>query len=67
MSSGVSEPRPFTWADLGDIEAGRPNLGPTAPVLAYRLLQYTWRHVMVAELGEAEGQRAHHQGRPARR
>jgi uncharacterized protein len=52
MSSGASEPRPFTWADLGDIEAGRPNLGPTAPVLAYRLLQYTWRHVMAAELGE---------------
>jgi hypothetical protein len=41
----------FTWKDMGDLETGRPNLGLQVPVLAYRLLQYTWRDVMIAELG----------------
>lgn len=41
----------FTWKDLGDIKEGRPNLGPTAPVWAYRLLQYTLRDVLITELG----------------
>lgn len=52
MSTELPGQRPFEWADLGDVEEGRPNLGLTVPVMAYRLLQYTWRHVMVAELGE---------------
>jgi uncharacterized protein len=41
----------FAWKDLGDIKTGRPNLGLTVPVLAYRLLQYTLRDVLIAELG----------------
>lgn len=41
----------FVWDDLGDLEKGRPNLGLTVPVLAYRLLQYTFRDVMITELG----------------
>ena len=41
----------FAWKDLGDIKMGRPNLGLTVPVLAYRLLQYTMRDVLIAELG----------------
>jgi len=41
----------FKWSDLGDLEKGRPNLGLNVPVLAYRLLQYTFRDVMIAELG----------------
>jgi uncharacterized protein len=41
----------FKWQDLGDIETGRPNLGPQVPVLAYRLQQYTFRDVLIAELG----------------
>ncbi len=41
----------FSWKDLGDFEKGRPNLGANVPVLAYRLLQFTFRDVMVAELG----------------
>jgi predicted hydrocarbon binding protein len=41
----------FKWEDLGDIERGRPNLGSKAPVLVYRLLQYTFRDTMIAELG----------------
>jgi predicted hydrocarbon binding protein len=41
----------FKWEDLGDIKRGRPNLGLTVPVLAYRLLQYTIRDIMITELG----------------
>jgi len=41
----------FVWDDLGDLEKGRPNLGLTVPVLVYRLLQYTFRDVMITELG----------------
>ncbi|MFH0726610.1 MAG: V4R domain-containing protein [Pseudomonadota bacterium] len=41
----------FEWKCLGDIEHGRPNLGLTVPVFAYRLLQYTLRDVMITELG----------------
>ena len=41
----------FAWQDVGDIDTGRPNLGPQVPVLAYRLLQYTMRDVLIAELG----------------
>jgi uncharacterized protein len=41
----------FLWADLGDLEKGRPHLGLNVPVLAYRLLQYTFRDVMITELG----------------
>ena len=41
----------FTWKDLGNLEQGRPNLGLKIPVLVYRLLQYTWRDVMITELG----------------
>lgn len=41
----------FSWEDLGDIEKGRPNLGLSVPVLAYRLLQYTLRDVLITDLG----------------
>lgn len=41
----------FVWDDLGDFEKGRPNLGLAVPVLVYRLLQYTFRDVMISELG----------------
>lgn len=41
----------FTWQDPGDIAAGRPNLGPQVPVQVYRMLQYTLRDVLMAELG----------------
>lgn len=39
----------FQWKDLGDIEEGRPNLGPTTLVAVYRLMQYTMRSVLIAE------------------
>jgi uncharacterized protein len=36
----------FSWKDLGDIEAGRPNLGNLMNVAVYRLMQYTVRDVL---------------------
>jgi len=36
----------FSWADLGDIALGRPNLGGDVPVLVYRLAQYTMREAI---------------------
>lgn len=48
------EPRPeprFSWADLGDIASGRPNLGQNVPVAVYRLLQYTLRDTLICDLG----------------
>lgn len=39
----------FQWKDLGNIEEGRPNLGPTTLVAVYRLMQYTMRDVLITE------------------
>lgn len=41
----------FQWKDLGDIEQGRPNLGPTTSVSVYRLMQYTLRDVLITRYG----------------
>jgi uncharacterized protein len=41
----------FTWDDLGDLELGRPNLGPMTSVVCYRLLEYTFKDVLSKELG----------------
>lgn len=41
----------FSWSDLGDLEAGRPNLGQETSVLAYRLMQFTFKDVFSGVLG----------------
>ncbi len=41
----------FKWSDIGDINEGRPNLGPNTPVAVYRLMQYTMRSVLNREFG----------------
>ncbi len=41
----------FSWEDLGDLELGRPNLGPMTAVVCYRLLEYTFRDVLSKEFG----------------
>lgn len=41
----------FTWKDLGDLETGRPNLGKEAPVVVYRLMQFTFKDIFSKELG----------------
>ena len=42
----------FSWQTLGDIKAGRENLGEDMPVLVYRLLQYSINHVLNEEQGK---------------
>jgi len=37
----------FEWSHLGDIELGRPNLGPTTSVAIYRLMQFTLRDALI--------------------
>ncbi|MDU4959555.1 MAG: V4R domain-containing protein [Sporomusaceae bacterium] len=41
----------FSWQCLGDISAGRVNLGHDMPVLVYRLFQFTLRDVLNREYG----------------
>lgn len=55
--SDSEEGRGFTWEELGDIQTGRPNLGPMAPVAVYRLLQFSLRDAIAAEQGEAAASR----------
>ena len=41
----------FSWSLLGDLELGRPNLGPHTRLEVYRLMQFTFRDVIEQELG----------------
>ncbi|UQZ89358.1 4-vinyl reductase [Deltaproteobacteria bacterium Smac51] len=47
----------FTWSLLGDIEAGRPNLGPNLRMEVYRLMQFCFRDVLEQHYGAAETDR----------
>lgn len=46
MSSIEHGPYRFQWKDLGDVAAGRPNLGASTSIAVYRLMQYTLRDVI---------------------
>lgn len=50
----MSEPYCFKWSDLGDEHKGRPNLGDITSVLSYRLMQFTFKDVLVKKLGASE-------------
>jgi hypothetical protein len=53
---------------LGDIAAGRPNLGSTMSVAVYRLMQFTLRDVLIKELGPQAADRIYFEaGRSAGR
>lgn len=41
----------FHWGLLGDLEAGRPNLGKHTRVEVYRLMQFCMRDVLERQLG----------------
>lgn len=41
----------FSWDLIGDIELGRPNLGPTTRIEVYRLLQFVFRDVLEQRFG----------------
>lgn len=47
----------FSWDMLGDLQAGRPNLGPTTRLEVYRLMLFSFRDVMEQKLGTAETDR----------
>lgn len=42
----------FSWDKLGDIKAGREDLGEEVPVIVYRLMEYTMNHVLAEEYGK---------------
>jgi len=39
----------FEWSMIGDVGAGRPNLGTTMDVNVYRLMQFTLRDAIIQE------------------
>jgi len=47
----------FAWESIGDIDAGRPNLGLTTPVAVYRLLLFTLREAVTRSHGPEEARR----------
>lgn len=51
VTSGETCRYRFDWALLGDIEAGRPNLGSMVGVSAYRLMQYSFRDMLERRYG----------------
>lgn len=51
MAEQASSTYRFAWANLGNLEEGRPNLGSQTAVSVYRLMQYTLREVLEAKYG----------------
>ena len=47
----------FSWKDLGDIDAGRPNLGLKVPVAMYRLLLFTLRDAISSSYDDETARR----------
>lgn len=47
----------FTWALLGDVGLGRPNLGPLTRLEVYRLMQFSFRDVIEQRHGTEEADR----------
>ncbi len=44
----------FSWDLIGDLEMGRPNLGPNVRLEVYRLMQYVLRDVLEQRYGTEE-------------
>jgi predicted hydrocarbon binding protein len=44
----------FSWDLIGDIDLGRPNLGPTTRIEVYRLMQFVIRDVLENHYGTAQ-------------
>ena len=53
----------FEWSMLGDIEKGRPNLGPMVHVAVYRLMQFTLRRHPHPGIGGLEDRQNYLRGR----
>ena len=53
----------FNWDIIGDLQEGRPNLGDQVNVVLYRLMQYTFREVIINRFGnEGSSQLFHEAG-----
>ncbi len=44
----------FSWDLIGNLDIGRPNLGPTTRLEVYRLMQYTFRDILERHVGTAK-------------
>ncbi len=51
----------FSWALLGNLQEGRPNLGNTTRLEMYRLMQFCFRDVIEQQLGSDETDRIFYQ------
>jgi hypothetical protein len=51
----------FSWNLLGDLQAGRPNLGPLTRLEVYRLMQFCFRDVLEKEFGTEKTDELFHQ------
>ena len=51
----------FEWSMIGNIAAGRPNLGATMDVAVYRLMQFTLRDVIIQRFDTATADRLYYQ------
>jgi len=47
----------FDWSMIGDVTTGRPNLGSTMDLAAYRLMQFTLRDTIIKEFDTATADR----------
>lgn len=47
----------FSWDLLGDLELGRPNLGPQTRLEVYRLMQFCFRDVLEQTYGSEQADR----------
>jgi predicted hydrocarbon binding protein len=50
----------FNWGMIGDVGAGRPNLGASMDVAVYRLMQFTLRDVIIQEFDAATADRIYY-------
>jgi predicted hydrocarbon binding protein len=44
----------FSWDLIGDIDLGRPNLGPMTRIEVYRLMQFVFRDVLESHYGTTQ-------------
>jgi predicted hydrocarbon binding protein len=51
----------FSWDLIGDIDLGRPNLGPTTRIEVYRLMQFVFRDVLESHYGTAQADALFHE------
>ncbi|MFZ5447530.1 MAG: V4R domain-containing protein [Thermodesulfobacteriota bacterium] len=51
----------FNWGLLGNLDLGRPNLGPTSRLEVYRLLQFSLRDILERQMGTEKTDQIFHE------